>query len=902
MPKSPPSTGKVPTPCVVGMLLLATLSGCASWQLPRIDPTGERIFIWPHEQPPAAQIGPPIASTGPTASPFPPAAALGPDETAPSTLPPQTAVDESGQLPSPTYEAAPLWPDPRASAIFPQGLAGAGPCTDKPCPLPGRGTAVAPLAAAAVPAPADRVQITPQTVVAPVGSEVVLRAGICTDDGYLLTKQQIEWLLDSVGVGQIVAVGEPTLLHVHHRPRKVDNHYAVGRTAHRESLLDRGTPQVDDDVLVQKGESWVSISSTVEGASRVTAVAKEVESWQTRRAAATVHWVDAQWVFPKPAVNAVGQPHVLTTSVTRLSDSRPLAGYMVRYELLDPDVAGFAPDGAQVAEVLTDNAGRAAVELYPHEARAGTARVKVRVIRPALAGPIASPRLLLAGSTITKTWTAPDLAIETTGPSVATLGAQVTYRIVVSNRGQLPISRATVSARLPAGLALVGSNPAAQEAAGPLSWTFDTIEAGATRTIILDLRAEQAGRHEVCAAVQSAQGQSAESCATTEVTATAARLEIQLEGPQTATVGEEITYTVTVLNRGNAPATNLVITDRFDPGLSHAGDPEGEGEIERDFGELAPGESGTVYVTFDVEAEGRLCHEVEVTGDGGLRAVQTACVEATAPAEPPPPEFEVTKIAPRRAEVGEQHIFRIVVQNTGDAPLENIEIEEQFDDALEPRRATEGYLRVGTDMLKWTLESLAPGERKVYEVDYEMMRSTAGMESARTTTVVLVGEERRVAQADVEILPREEQPPEQAEPAEPAEAPPPQPGPEITFEVFNRANPVPAGERTTFQVFITNKGQQPAFDVVPQVRYSAELRPVLDVINRSLATQNIQARVDGQTLRFTPIRELPPGDRVGLTLVFDATREGTARVEFSATSQQMTEPLIFRDTVTVLPR
>jgi hypothetical protein len=114
---------------------------------------------------------------------------------------------------------------------------------------------------------------------------------------------------------------------------------------------------------------------------------------------------------------------------------------------------------------------------------------------------------------------------------------------------------------------------------------------------------------------------------------------------------------------------------------------------------------------------------------------------------------------------------------------------------------------------------------------------------------------------------------------------------------------VPAGVRTTYQVVISNRGQAAARDVALAATFSAELTPDVDLINRSLQSRNIQAVREGQVLRFTPIRELPPGDRVGVSLPMDATQQGTARISFSVTSQGMDQPLVLPEqTVTVLPR
>ncbi|MFN6401388.1 MAG: hypothetical protein ACK449_15975, partial [Planctomycetota bacterium] len=50
--------------------------------------------------------------------------------------------------------------------------------------------------------------LTPTKLVAPVGGEVILLAGICGKDGLLVTGEPIEWMLSPESVGQIIDVGD----------------------------------------------------------------------------------------------------------------------------------------------------------------------------------------------------------------------------------------------------------------------------------------------------------------------------------------------------------------------------------------------------------------------------------------------------------------------------------------------------------------------------------------------------------------------------------------------------------------------------------------------------------------------------------------------------------------------
>ena len=92
---------------------------------------------------------------------------------------------------------------------------------------------------------AARLQLNPARLVAPVGREIILRAGLCGDDGYLIRKQPIEWSLSQDSVGSFVEVDEfdkPLWRRLFRRPpTKKSGNYAIGRTSTAPQVLTRGT-------------------------------------------------------------------------------------------------------------------------------------------------------------------------------------------------------------------------------------------------------------------------------------------------------------------------------------------------------------------------------------------------------------------------------------------------------------------------------------------------------------------------------------------------------------------------------------------------------------------------------------------------------------------------------------
>ena len=217
-------------------------------------------------------------------------------------------------LPSGNVQAAPVYPDVPAAPLAPAPTVVGPPIVSVPAapavPVPVVAQSIAVPPPGAVPIGQDSLRITPDRVLAPVGSEVVLKAGICSAEGYLQRDRRVEWLLDTCGPGKFVDVAERDEVDVFRwvwdTPHKHDNNYVVGATSGQPVVLDRGTPDPGDDIQVADGEAWITVSSASEGTSRVTAYAPSVGNWQFRQASATIFWVDAQWIFPPSAVVDAG--------------------------------------------------------------------------------------------------------------------------------------------------------------------------------------------------------------------------------------------------------------------------------------------------------------------------------------------------------------------------------------------------------------------------------------------------------------------------------------------------------------------------------------------------------------------------------------------------------------------
>lgn len=671
---------------------------CAPLRLPRIDPTGRQIFL-PAPNYTTSTLG------GFNRDLFPPQS---PERKLPIESWNQDSIPG---LPQPVYTTpavpppCPQWGDP---TIF-------GPSQISPsAPLAWHQAPKAPRPWFSLNYPttkpsADNLVLTPQRVVAPIGTEVVLLAGVCREDQFFDKCGRIEWMLSQESVGHFIDVGDQGyfglrhLTHPHHKKKTIG--YAVAKALRRDKVLTRGTPNPADDVQVLSGQSWLSLTSPSEGISHVTAYAPDIKNWHRRQKSTTVHWIDAQWIFPPPTMGRIGSEQEIVTTVVQHTNSTPLPGWIVRYQIVGGVNAGFSPDGVQQMEVITNAQGQAPINVIANCDQPGPTHINVQVIQPnpTSGGP---NRFVLGQGTTSIHWSAPSLAIQTTGPDIASVDTTATYRIDVSNLGDLPATNVQVQDTLPSGLEFLNSSPAAKVFGKRLEWQLGDLGPQSLSTIVVHCRTRALGEIKHCASTRSDNGLTARSCTTTRVFAVG--LSVNVKGPRRALVGDRVQFSITVTNRGATPLTGIVLRDTFDPGLRH--DTE-QSPMERSLRDLQPGESiSDLGVTFTVLSPGKHCHTLQVTANDGHTASDTACVTANAKPSQPQPALEVSKVGPKRKTVGEFADFTITIVNTGEAPLHQVTIVDQYDPlSLRPVNPPAGELT-------WTIPQLAQGETFTQQV------------------------------------------------------------------------------------------------------------------------------------------------------------------------------------------
>ena len=279
----------------------------------------------------------------------------------------------------------------------------------------------------------------------------------------------------------------------------------------------------------------------------------------------------------------------------------------------------------------------------------------------------------------------PALAITKIGPETALINEIFAYTITVSNTGTGVAENTTVTDTLPAGTEHVGSLPAGtvSEDGGTVTWNVGSVDPDGLSTITLTLRGTTAGA-KVNTASATADGVDTAPQAQATTTVLVPAIEVEKIGRTALFVGNQATYTLTATNTGEAPLTNVTITDTIASGMSYvSSSPEGTLSEDGDtvtwsVGNLAVDGEATVTLTLQGDTVGTMVNTASTTSTEGVSdeaEVNIVILAATGAT------IQITdSVDPIRE--GEEVTFTVVVSNQGRSPMTEVsvavEVPDQF--------------------------------------------------------------------------------------------------------------------------------------------------------------------------------------------------------------------------------
>jgi uncharacterized repeat protein (TIGR01451 family) len=705
---------------------------------------------------------------------------------------------------------------------------------------------------------AVRVEVRPIEATSPVRRQYVLIATVYDDEGKPRRNRRVEWMLE--GAGNIIEVDESGCFPG--RGYKVDNKYAVSYTDYVEHHVTRGNSDPGDDFMIRPGQSWCVISAAVEGDTHVTVYCPEIYNWDNNKVVVTTHWVDAAWSFPKPVVARSGAPAVLSTGVIRATDKQPLAGYKVRYRVLDGPPAVFLPGHTAEFVATTDLSGNAPATLAQLGPAAGVNKIGVEIIRAPLPTRPDDAGLELARAETTVSWQAPVVTLDVTAPPTVVVGQDLTYTILLNNGGQVESRGMTVRAGIPDGTQYVRSDPAAITENNGLVWTVGELPGGQRRNLIATFHTTRIGQVTNKVRVQTAEGLVGEKTVTTEVTAAPrAALKVGVAGPAVGAVNAPVTYTITVSNHGTGPASGVVLNAKFDAALEHESKLN---PVELKIGTLAPGESRTAALALTPRQAGALGNVITARADGGLTdsARQTVDVKRA--------EVALRNTGPAWRYVGRPADWSVELENKGEVPLANVVVRDALPPEVGFQGASDGGMPQG-NQVTWPAITLKPGEKRRLTVTTVCKALTPQATVVATVTADPAVSAKAEAALEIRGLPA------------------------VRMKVSDRDDPVDVGQQTEYRIEVTNRGSLPESNVGVSAVVPEEMSAVE-------ARGPAAGKIDGQRVTFPPVASLAPGQSLVYTIGVKAQKAAPA-VYFRAelTTSTLIKPLVEEESTSVLP-
>ncbi len=476
------------------------------------------------------------------------------------------------------------------------------------------------------------------------------------------------------------------------------------------------------------------------------------------------------------------------------------------------------------------------------------------------------------------------------------VGQNVTFTITVNNAGPDAANNVAVGDSLPVGMSLqsFSASQGTYDGVGGL-WSLGTINAGASATLAIVARVDNAGTltnfAEITAADQfdpdstpdSDNTQPNDSSEDDQSLASVAAESIDLSifktsVPATVTFGGPVTLTVVVANNGASTASGIQVREQLPAGITFVSANPGQGSFNSatsiwDVGSLAPGANGSLTVVGLVNAYGPMVSTAEVIAAAQTdvdstpaNGVETEDDQVSVTVEVPQVDLALSlSSSPSNLAVGQDVTFAVDLSNAGPSEATGVVVAVPLPSgfAFVSANTANGSYNAGSGL--WTIGSVTAG-------------GNAGLTLVgRPTTpgqVSITSEVSSAGQPDLDSTPGNQIASEDDQATLALDVP------QIDLSLTKTGFPatVIVGQNVTLTTTVTNDGP----DIATGVRVRDALPTGMSLVNASVT----QGTYDGATGIWT-IGSLPVGSNPSITIVASVDVAGvyTSTAEIHAADQ-----------------
>jgi len=285
-------------------------------------------------------------------------------------------------------------------------------------------------------------------------------------------------------------------------------------------------------------------------------------------------------------------------------------------------------------------------------------------------------------SVITNVGPQANLSITKSGPASVNAGQNIVYTITVTNAGPTAATGTVVNDSTPVGIAFLSNSNGCTT---PFPCNLGTLNPSQSVTISSTYNVPNSfsgssvsNTATVSSAVNDPNLTDNSATATTTVVAGAGNADVSVtkSGPPSATLGSNISYTITVTNSGPASAANTFADDATPPGLTFVGNTGAcSGPFPCALGTLASGQSVVITATYNVPPSfpgTTITNTATVsTSSPETNTANNSSTVATPIATVSVADLSVTKTGPGEANPNNLVDFTVIVTNNGPGTATN---------------------------------------------------------------------------------------------------------------------------------------------------------------------------------------------------------------------------------------
>lgn len=429
---------------------------------------------------------------------------------------------------------------------------------------------------------------------------------------------------------------------------------------------------------------------------------------------------------------------------------------------------------------------------------------------------------------------APSLTIEKVSPREIQVDQPADFEIRVRNVGRVTADDVLVIDRVPEGTDFLGAapEPSSQVRGGTIEWNVGSIEPGQEKRIRMQLRPTKPGEIGSVAQVVFATQASMRTVVTKPV------LAIEHATSPKVLMGDNFVFDVTVENRGDGPATDVIIQEEVPEQLEYQA---GFRQLEYEVGTLMPGQKRQLRLALRAGKVGKFRNIMFASGKGGLEAKHELDLEVVAP------EIAVKASGPTRRYLQREATHQFTIENRGTAKATSVDLVARLPAGLRYVRSdNRGRYDSQSHAVYWKMPELTEGVAGTVELTtmpFNVGQQDIKFEANADLNLTASTNQSLVVEHLVDVY----------------------------FEIDDVVDPIEVGSNTRYRLRILNQGTKPADNVQLQVDFPEGLTPT-DVDG------NLRHQVKGQRVVFEPIRSLPPGEEVRLTIGATGRAPGDHRV------------------------